>query len=173
MPKDQRASLSTTRRDVVFKGRIWNVVAEQFDYNGQELTREFVAHPGAVAVVALNEDREVLLINQYRHPVRSYLWEIPAGLLDMPGESKLEAAKRELRDDGKRDPPARAGDRRRKQERQRAEVDLLGEIEPADAGEPEEIGLPQRARLSRAPAEAVDIGSKGSHVLARGDRDRK
>lgn len=96
MPKDQRASLSTTRRDVVFKGRIWNVVAEQFDYNGQELTREFVAHPGAVAVVALNEDREVLLINQYRHPVRSYLWEIPAGLLDTPGESRLEAAKREL-----------------------------------------------------------------------------
>jgi ADP-ribose pyrophosphatase len=81
---------------VVFKGRIWDVVAEQFDYNGQELTREFVAHPGAVAVVALNEDREVLLINQYRHPVRSYLWEIPAGLLDQPGEAGLEAAKREL-----------------------------------------------------------------------------
>lgn len=96
MPKDQPASLSTSRRDVVFKGRIWNVVAEQFDYHGQELTREFVAHPGAVAVVALNDEREVLLINQYRHPVRSYLWEIPAGLLDEPGESRLEAAKREL-----------------------------------------------------------------------------
>ena len=81
---------------MVFKGRIWDVVAEQFDYNGQELTREFVAHPGAVAVVALNEDREVLLINQYRHPVRSYLWEIPAGLLDQSGEARLEAAKREL-----------------------------------------------------------------------------
>lgn len=96
MPKDQRASLSSTRRDVVFKGRIWDVVSEEFDYNGHKLTREFVAHPGAVAVIAMNEDREILLINQYRHPVKSYLWEIPAGLLDQPGESRLEAAKREL-----------------------------------------------------------------------------
>ena len=55
-----------------------------------------VSHPGAVAVIALNDAGEVLLINQYRHPVREYLWEIPAGLLDVPGEAKLEAAKREL-----------------------------------------------------------------------------
>ena len=96
MPKDERASIDVSSRDVVFEGRIWNVVSESFDYNGTKLTREFVAHPGAVAVIALNENQEVLLIKQYRHPVRTYLWEIPAGLLDIPGESKLEAAKREL-----------------------------------------------------------------------------
>lgn len=96
MPKDERASIDVSNRDVVFEGRIWDVVSESFDYNGTKLTREFVAHPGAVAVIALNEKQEVLLIRQYRHPVRTYLWEIPAGLLDIPGESKLEAAKREL-----------------------------------------------------------------------------
>ena len=96
MPKDERASIDVSNRDVVFEGRIWDVVSESFDYNGTKLTREFVAHPGAVAVIALNEKQEVLLIKQYRHPVRTYLWEIPAGLLDIPGESKLEAAKREL-----------------------------------------------------------------------------
>ncbi|BDS50595.1 NUDIX domain-containing protein [Rhodoluna lacicola] len=96
MPKDQNASLSVSRRDVVFNGKIWDVVSETFDYQGQKLVREFVAHPGAVAVIALNEQQEILLIKQYRHPVREYLWEVPAGLLDMPGESRLEAAKREL-----------------------------------------------------------------------------
>lgn len=96
MPQDQNASLSVSKRDVVFKGKIWDVVSEDFDYNGTTLVREFVAHPGAVAVIALNEQQEILLIKQYRHPVREYLWEIPAGLLDVPGESRLEAAKREL-----------------------------------------------------------------------------
>jgi ADP-ribose pyrophosphatase len=96
MPKDEPASLSVSKRDFVFKGKIWDVVSETFDYKGDELIREFVAHPGAVAVIALNELQEILLIKQYRQPVREYLWEIPAGLLDVPGESRLEAAKREL-----------------------------------------------------------------------------
>ena len=96
MPKDENASLSVSKRDVVFNGKIWDVVSETFSYNGTALVREFVAHPGAVAVIALNDAQEVLLIKQYRHPVREYLWEIPAGLLDVPGESRVEAAKREL-----------------------------------------------------------------------------
>lgn len=96
MPKDRTASLAISKSEVVFNGKIWDIKRESFDYNGATLVREFVAHPGAVAVIALNDANEVLLINQYRHPVREYLWEIPAGLLDQPGESRLEAAKREL-----------------------------------------------------------------------------
>jgi 8-oxo-dGTP pyrophosphatase MutT (NUDIX family) len=96
MPKDRPASLAISKSEVVFEGKIWDIKRESFDYNGETLVREFVAHPGAVAVIALNDSDQVLLINQYRHPVREFLWEIPAGLLDMPGESKLEAAKREL-----------------------------------------------------------------------------
>lgn len=96
MPKDQAAKQTVSKRETVFEGRIWDVVRETFDYNGQTLAREFVAHPGAVAVIAINQSQELLMIKQYRHPVGEYLWEIPAGLLDIPGESRLEAAKREL-----------------------------------------------------------------------------
>jgi ADP-ribose pyrophosphatase len=96
MPKDQPVALEVSEREVVFAGRIWDVVRETFHYQGEQLKREFVKHTGAVAVLAINEANEILLIKQYRHPVREYLWEIPAGLLDQPGESKLEAAKREL-----------------------------------------------------------------------------
>jgi ADP-ribose pyrophosphatase len=96
MPKDQPARFPVTETELVFNGKIWDVVRETFDFAGNRLVREFVQHPGAVAVVALNEFDEVLLIRQYRQPVKAYLWEIPAGLLDVPGESKLDAAKREL-----------------------------------------------------------------------------
>jgi len=63
---------------------------------GQVAGREVVEHPGAVGIVALNEAGEVLMIRQYRHPVGRLLWEIPAGLRDVPGEPLLLAAEREL-----------------------------------------------------------------------------
>jgi 8-oxo-dGTP pyrophosphatase MutT (NUDIX family) len=96
MPKDDSQDLPIKASEIVFKGRIWDVAREAFIYNGQELVREFVVHPGAVAVVAIDEQNRVLLLRQYRHPVRSYLWELPAGLLDVPGEDKQTAARREL-----------------------------------------------------------------------------
>lgn len=58
--------------------------------------RTVVTHPGAVAVLALDDARRVLMIRQYRHPVARELWEIPAGLRDAQGESPLETARREL-----------------------------------------------------------------------------
>jgi ADP-ribose pyrophosphatase len=58
--------------------------------------RSVVTHPGAVAVVALDDDQRVLMIRQYRHPVGRQLWEIPAGLRDTEGESPLQTAQREL-----------------------------------------------------------------------------
>jgi ADP-ribose pyrophosphatase len=59
-------------------------------------TRDVVVHPGAVGIIALDDAGRVLLLRQYRHPVRRMLWEPPAGLLDESGESALDAAKREL-----------------------------------------------------------------------------
>jgi 8-oxo-dGTP pyrophosphatase MutT (NUDIX family) len=58
--------------------------------------RSIVTHPGAVAVVALDDADRVLMIRQYRHPVSRLLWEIPAGLRDVAGEPLLETARREL-----------------------------------------------------------------------------
>jgi 8-oxo-dGDP phosphatase len=63
---------------------------------GGTATRDVVWHPGAVGIIALDDDGRVLLLHQYRHPVRQLLWEPPAGLLDEPGEDPLETAKREL-----------------------------------------------------------------------------
>ncbi|MER5834835.1 NUDIX hydrolase, partial [Streptomyces sp. NPDC002130] len=57
---------------------------------------DYQVHPGSVAVLALDEADRVLVLRQYRHPVRHKLWEIPAGLLDVPGENPLHAAQREL-----------------------------------------------------------------------------
>ncbi|MEU2792958.1 NUDIX hydrolase [Streptomyces sp. NPDC007100] len=64
--------------------------------DGSTATRDYQTHPGSVAVVALDEADRVLVLRQYRHPVRHKLWEVPAGLLDVPGENPLSAVQREL-----------------------------------------------------------------------------
>ncbi|MEU0131575.1 MULTISPECIES: NUDIX hydrolase [unclassified Streptomyces] len=64
--------------------------------DGSVHNRDYQVHPGSVAVLALDGDGRVLVLRQYRHPVRHKLWEIPAGLLDVPGENPLHAAQREL-----------------------------------------------------------------------------
>jgi ADP-ribose pyrophosphatase len=64
--------------------------------DGDEVARDILEHPGAVAVLALDEAGRVLLIRQYRHPVGRLLWEIPAGLRDVAGEPPHVTAEREL-----------------------------------------------------------------------------
>ncbi|MEU2562651.1 NUDIX hydrolase [Streptomyces longispororuber] len=64
--------------------------------DGSVSRRDYQVHPGSVAVLALDEHDRVVVLRQYRHPVRQRLWEIPAGLLDVPGENPLNAAQREL-----------------------------------------------------------------------------
>jgi 8-oxo-dGTP pyrophosphatase MutT (NUDIX family) len=82
--------------ELSFVGKIWNVVSKTFSFQGEELTREYIAHPGAVAVLAINDKDEVLLIKQYRAPVNQYLYEMPAGLRDATDVNEMETAKREL-----------------------------------------------------------------------------
>ena len=67
---------------------------------GEHFTRDVVVHPGAVGILALDEQERVLLVSQYRHPVGHRLLEAPAGLLDVPGEPYHEAAVRELYEEG-------------------------------------------------------------------------
>ncbi len=95
--RDDAVTLDVSSIDRAFEGKVWDIRREVFDLgDGVEITREFVDHPGAVAVLAMDERERVLLIKQYRHPVRYRDWELPAGLLDLDGESPLAAAQREL-----------------------------------------------------------------------------
>lgn len=80
-----------------FTGTIWDVVSEDVDLGAAgTVTREFIRHPGAVGVLALDDEGRVPLVHQYRHPVGMSMWELPAGLLDVPGEPPELAAAREL-----------------------------------------------------------------------------
>ncbi|MDJ0379168.1 NUDIX hydrolase [Cryobacterium sp. PH31-L1] len=94
--QDDVAPVAVTASDIVYDGAIWNVRRDSFDYNGASITREYLDHPGAVAVLALDEQDRVLLIKQYRHPTGLRGWELPAGLLDVSGENAVVGAKREL-----------------------------------------------------------------------------
>ncbi len=84
-------------RELRYRGMKWDVVTDAVQLDADTLVhRDVVVHPGAVGVVALDEADRVLLLRQYRHPVSGELWELPAGLLDAPGEDALDCARREL-----------------------------------------------------------------------------
>ena len=92
-PHDHVVESSST----VYEGRVIRVRKDVVTMPGDTTSqRDVVEHPGAVGVVALDDDERVLLVTQYRHPVRRRMDELPAGLLDKPGEPALEAAQREL-----------------------------------------------------------------------------
>ena len=95
-PRDERAEVEIVASETKLRGWVWNIAADTFRLGDAELTREYVDHTSAVAVLALDDDDRIVLIRQYRHPVRHRDWELPAGLLDAPGESPLETAQREL-----------------------------------------------------------------------------
>ncbi len=81
----------------VYTGRIFSLRADDVRMpDGSVATREIVQHPGAVAIVAIDDDDRVVLVRQYRHAVREFVLEVPAGLLDIAGEPALVAAQREL-----------------------------------------------------------------------------
>lgn len=89
-------SYPLTTTETVFRGAVWDVRQDTVDYPGGQLSRHYVDHPGAACVVAIDDDDNVVLLQQYRHPVRLRNVEIPAGLLDIPGEEPLVCAQREL-----------------------------------------------------------------------------
>jgi 8-oxo-dGTP pyrophosphatase MutT (NUDIX family) len=80
----------------IHTGRIIEVSTERLRYgNGREYDLDFVRHPGAAAVVAVDDAGRVCVVRQYRHGVKDFLWEIPAGKLDA-GEAPQACAVREL-----------------------------------------------------------------------------
>ena len=94
--RDEPESAEVVASDLVYAGRVWDLRSDTLRYGGAEIVRQYVDHPGAAAVVAVDDAGRVLLIQQYRHPIRHRDWEIPAGLLDVAGEPPIETARREL-----------------------------------------------------------------------------
>jgi ADP-ribose pyrophosphatase len=98
---DSEMSWPVVASDTAFEGSVISVRQDTLnDGQGGTFERDVVEHPGAVAVVALDDDDRVLVVSQYRHPARRRLVELPAGLLDKEGEIPLDAAKRELAEEG-------------------------------------------------------------------------
>lgn len=94
---DTPAPRPVSARGRVHHGMVFDIVRDTIEFApGVQFDREYMRHPGAVAVLAVDEQDRVLLIRQYRHPVGHELWEIPAGLLDMAGEAPHRGALREL-----------------------------------------------------------------------------
>jgi ADP-ribose pyrophosphatase len=97
---DRMEARPVLRSEVALKGLVWDVVRDRVDLgNAGQVTREYVHHPGAVAIAALDGQGRLCVIQQYRHPVRAFEWEIPAGLLDVDGEPPHRAAARELHEE--------------------------------------------------------------------------
>jgi ADP-ribose pyrophosphatase len=87
------------RREELLRGHFLHVVRDEVSLpSGRTATREFVLHPGAVMIVALLGDGQIVMERQYRHPMGEVMLELPAGKLDA-GEGSLACARRELREE--------------------------------------------------------------------------
>lgn len=83
----------------VFQGKLLHVVSDSVRLpNGRESTREYIRHPGASMIIALADEKTIVLERQYRYPLDRHFIELPAGKID-PGEDPLNTAKRELREE--------------------------------------------------------------------------
>ena len=84
--------------EMKFDGKLIKVTYDVAEVNGKEAWREVVHHPGASAVVAIDEENRIIMEKQFRYALNDYLLEIPAGKLDA-GEDPLVCAKRELEEE--------------------------------------------------------------------------
>lgn len=90
----------TVSSETLYVGKIFALRADEVSMpGGRTARREVVEHYGAVGIVALDDEQNLTMVHQYRHPVGRRLWEIPAGLLDIGGEEPHLSAARELREE--------------------------------------------------------------------------
>jgi 8-oxo-dGTP pyrophosphatase MutT (NUDIX family) len=92
-----RAGFAVRSSKDLHVGRVLALRSDDVEMPGGKVAaREVTEHLGAVAIAAMDADGRLMMIYQYRHPVGRRLWELPAGLLDAPGEDPLVTAQREL-----------------------------------------------------------------------------
>jgi ADP-ribose pyrophosphatase len=89
----------TVKSEKIFEGKIINLRVDTVELENQKYTkREIVEHKSASAIIAITEKNELLLVKQYRKAVEDFLYEIPAGILNI-AEEPIECALRELREE--------------------------------------------------------------------------
>lgn len=94
---DEPTAWPVTEQAELAVGHVFSMVRDTVRTpGGDTMTREYIRHPGAVGIIAVDDDERVVLVRQYRHPVAARLLEPPAGLLDVDGEDWQAAAAREL-----------------------------------------------------------------------------
>lgn len=119
------------------RNRVFSIVTDEVEMpGGQVAARDYMVHVGAVGVVALDDTYRVALIRQYRHPVGAALWELPAGLVDVPGEALVDGAARELAEEA---------------DLIAARWDLLAELHPSPGSSNEKIRLFLARGLTAVP----------------------
>lgn len=154
MLEDTREEWPVSATQEPFRGNKTSVRTDHVTMpGGSVVTRDYQVHPGAVAVVALDGDHRVVVLRQYRHPVRMRLWEIPAGLLDVPGENPLTAAQRELYEEAH----VKAGDWR-----------VLTDVYTSPGGSDEALRIFLARELSEADGERFEVSEEEADMeLAR------
>jgi ADP-ribose pyrophosphatase len=96
-PAQPGHAYTVRQRDVHFVGPVFTLVTDDVAMPGGGFAkRDFIIDVGAVGIVAIDDDERVVLVHQYRHPAGTFLWELPAGLIDVAGEPLAAAAAREL-----------------------------------------------------------------------------
>ena len=119
--------------------RVFRIVTDELRMpDGSVAERDYMRHVGSVGVVALDAEDRVVLVRQYRHPLGREIWELPAGLIDVPGEPLVDAAARELAEEV----DLRAG-----------RYDLLVDANPSPGCSDEVIRLFLARDLSDVPAD--------------------
>jgi ADP-ribose pyrophosphatase len=91
--------VKTLKSEIRYAGRVFNLVIDEVEYpSGNRSIREVAQHPGGAVVVPLFDDGTILLVRQFRYPIKKYLYELPAGKLDA-GEDPALCAARELEEE--------------------------------------------------------------------------
>jgi ADP-ribose pyrophosphatase len=95
MPKAPRTA-KILRSKMLYQGRVFGVRRDEvLEPDGVRATREVVTHPGSVVILPVLADKRIVLVRQYRHATRRFMWELVAGRIDS-GENPRQAAAREL-----------------------------------------------------------------------------
>lgn len=92
-------NFDVTKSEIIYRGKVFNVVVDSIRYNSGNLgIREVAVHPGGAVVVPVKEDGKIIIVKQFRYPLKKTLLELPAGKLD-PDEDPLNCAVRELEEE--------------------------------------------------------------------------